>query len=238
MTTGRRAEHPRNFLQGFKGYLHVDGYPGYHKVTDVTLVGCWAHARRKFDEAIKVLPPSQDKTATAAQQGLTFCNQLFAIERDLADVTAEKRKTIRQERSLPILDAYLAWLKQQRSRTLPKSKLGEAITYSLNQWEKLTAFLKDGRLEIDNNRSERAIKPFVIGRKNWLFANTPRGAKASATIYSVIEKAKENGLNPFKYLQYLFEQLPQLTDPKDPDVLDKLLPWSASLPLTCRVFKN
>ena len=152
--------------------------------------------------------------------------------------TAEERHTIRQERSLPVLDAYLAWLKQQRSRTLPKSKLGEAITYSLNQWEKLTAFLKDGRLEIDNNRSERAIKPFVIGRKNWLFANTPRGAKASATIYSVIETAKENSLNPFKYLQYLFEQLPQLADPKDPDELDKLLPWSASLPLTCRVFKN
>jgi hypothetical protein len=180
----------------------------------------------------------QDKTATAAQQGLAFCNQLFAIERDLAKATAEERHTIRQERSLPVLDAYLAWLKQQRSRTLPKSKLGEAITYSLNQWEKLTAFLKDGRLEIDNNRSERAIKPFVIGRKNWLFANTPRGAKASATIYSVIETAKENSLNPFKYLQYLFEQLPQLADPNDPVVLDKMLPWSASLPLSCRVFKQ
>src|SRR5690606_34820992 len=165
-----------------------------------------AHARRKFDEAIKALPPTQEKMATATQQGLSFCNQLFAIERDLADATAEERQTIRQERSLPILDAYLAWLKQQRSRTLPKSKLGEAITYSLNQWEKLTAFLKDGRLEIDNNRSERAIKPFVIGRKNWLFANTPRGAKASATIYSIIETAKENSLNPFQYLQYLFEQ--------------------------------
>jgi transposase len=234
----RGGEHPRNFLQGFSGYLHVDGYAGYHKVGNVTLVGCWAHARRKFDEAIKALPPTQDKTATAAQQGLAFCNQLFAIERDLAKATAEERHTIRQVRSLPVVDAYLAWLKQQRSRTLPKSKLGEAITYSLNQWEKLTAFLKDGRLEIDNNRSERAIKPFVIGRKNWLFANTPRGAKASAIIYSVIETAKENNLNPFKYLQYLFEQLPQLADPKDADALDKLLPWSASLPLTCRVFKN
>jgi transposase len=234
----RGGEHPRNFLQGFKGFLHVDGYPGYHKVENVTLVGCWAHARRKFDEALKALPPTQDKTATATQQGLVFCNQLFAIERSLTEETAERRHTLRQERSLPVLEAYLAWLKQQRSRTLPKSKLGEAITYSLNQWEKLTAFLQDGRLEIDNNRSERAIKPFVIGRKNWLFANTPRGAKASATIYSVIETAKENGLNPFKYLQYLFEQLPQLADPKDTDELDKLLPWSASLPLTCRVFKK
>jgi hypothetical protein len=100
----------------------------------------------------------------------------------------------------------------------------------------LTAFLQDGRLEIDNNRSERSIKPFVIGRKNWLFANTQRGAKASAAIYSVIETAKENGLHPFQYLKYLFEQLPQLQDPRDPEALEPFLPWSTSLPLTCRVF--
>ncbi|EJL44546.1 Transposase IS66 family, partial [Brevibacillus sp. CF112] len=203
-----------------------------------TLVGCWAHARRKFDEALKALPASQDKNETAAQQGLQFCNQLFAIERELKDVTPEERYTVRMERSKPILDAYLAWLRQQRPRTLPKSLLGQAIAYSLNQWDKLTAFLQDGRLEIDNNRSERSMKPFVIGRKNWLFANTPRGAKASAIIYSVIETAKENGLNPFKYLTYLFEQLPQLPDLKNPETLDSLLPWSPSLPLTCRVFNS
>ncbi|WP_159888744.1 IS66 family transposase [Paenibacillus puerhi] len=234
----RGGEHPRQFLSGFSGYLHVDGYAGYHKVKKVTLVGCWAHARRKFDEALKVLPASQDKTETAAGQGLQFCNQLFAIERELKDVAPEERQRIRLERSQPVLDAYLAWLRAQRSRTLPKSLLGQAITYSLNQWNKLTAFLKDGCLEIDNNRSERSIKPFVIGRKNWLFANTPRGAKASATVYSVIETAKENGLNPFQYLKYLFEQLPQLADPRDPEALDRLLPWSPSLPLTVRVFKS
>ncbi len=230
----RGGEHARNFLSGFRGYLHVDGYSGYHKVQGVTLVGCWAHARRKFDEALKALPAGQDKSGTAAQQGLKFCNELFAIERELKDAAPEERYTVRMERSKPLLEAYLAWLRQQRSRTLPKSLLGQAIAYSLNQWDKLTAFLKDGRLEIDNNRSERSIKPFVIGRKNWLFANTPRGAKASATIYSVIETAKENGLNPFQYLKYLFEQLPQLPDPKDPEELDRLLPWSSSLPLTCR----
>jgi transposase len=234
----RGGEHPRSFLSGFSGYLHVDGYPGYHKVPRVTLVGCWAHARRKFDEALKALPPSQDKTYTAAEQGLQFCNQLFSIERELKDVAPEERYTVRMERSKPILDAYLAWLRQQRTRTLPKSLLGQAIAYSLNQWDKLTAYLKDGRLEMDNNRSERSMKPFVIGRKNWLFANTPRGAKASAIIYSVIETAKENGLNPFKYLTYLFEQLPQLADPKNPEALDRLLPWSSSLPLTCRVFPS
>lgn len=234
----RGGEHPRNFLAGFHGYLHVDGYSGYHKVSGVTLIGCWAHARRKYDEALKAMPVGADKSGTVAEQGLQFCNQLFAIERELKDETPENRHRIRQEQSQPVLDAYLVWLRQQRSRMLPKSKLGEAITYSWNQWDKLVSFLKDGRLEIDNNRSERAIKPFVIGRKNWLFANTPRGAKASAIIYSVMETAKENGLNPFKYLVYLFEQLPQLPDPKNPEVLDKLLPWSPSLPLTCRVFKS
>ncbi|MNF62830.1 Transposase IS66 family protein [compost metagenome] len=234
----RGGENPRDYLNGFSGYLHVDGYAGYHKVKNVSLVGCWAHARRKFDEALKALPPSSDKAETASKQGLQFCNELFAIERELKDAAPEERYNIRMERSRPILDAYLVWLKQQRSRTLPKSLLGQAIAYSMNQWDKLTAFLKDGRLELDNNRSERSIKPFVIGRKNWLFANTPRGAKASADIYSVIETAKENGLNPFQYLLYLFEQLPQLPDLSDPEVLDSLLPWSPTLPLACRMIKS
>ncbi|ANB60157.1 IS66 family transposase [Anoxybacteroides amylolyticum] len=234
----RNGEHPRNFLSGFRGYLHVDGYSGYHKVQGVTLVGCWAHARRKFDEALKAMPAGQPKTETAARQGLEFCNQLFAIERGLRDASPEERYAVRMERSKPILEAYLAWLQKQRPRTLPKSLLGQAIAYSLNQWDKLTAFLQDGRLEIDNNRSERSIKPFVIGRKNWLFANSPRGAQASATIYSVIETAKENGLNPFQYLKYLFEQLPQLADPKDTEALDNLLPWSPTLPLVCRTTQS
>lgn len=233
----RGGEHPRNFLSGFSGYLHVDGYAGYHKVKNATLVGCWAHARRKFDEALKVLPASEQKTDTVAHQGLKFCNQLFAIERELKDATPEERHHIREERSRPVLDAYLAWLREQRSRTLRKSLVGQAITYSINQWDKLTAFMKDGRLEIDNNRSERAIKPFVIGRKNWLFANTPRGAKASAAIYSVLETAKENGLNPFHYLVHVFEQLPQLNDLKNTEEIDKFLPWSKSLPDNCRIKK-
>ncbi|TFE26250.1 IS66 family transposase [Cohnella luojiensis] len=233
----RGGEHPRNFLSGFKGYLHVDGYAGYHKVAAVTLVGCWAHARRKYDEALKAAPQTKGLAETVAGQGLAYCNALFAIEQDLKDATPEVRHAERQKRSLPIVEAYSTWLRQQKARTLPKSLVGQAITYSSNQWEKLTAFLKDGRLEIDNNRSERSIKPFVIGRKNWLFANTPRGAKASAAIYSLIETAKENKLNPFQYLKYLFEQLPQLSDPHDLEALMPFLPWSPSIPLNCRVFK-
>ncbi len=123
---------------------------------------------------------------------------------------------------------------EARSIASPKSKLGEAITYCLNQWRKLNAFLLDGRLELDNNRSERAIKPFVIGRKNWLFANTPGGARSSATIYSLVETAKENGLNPFTYLTYLFERLPNI-NLKDPVAVDELLPWSAAVQALYRV---
>jgi len=230
----RGGEHPRDFLAGFRGYLHVDGYADYHKVNGVTLVGCWAHARRKYDEALKAAPEAKGNPGTVAAQGLAYCNQLYAIERKLKDSTPEERYNMREEQSRPVLEAYHAWLRQQRSRTMPKSLIGQAIAYSLNQWDKLTAFLKDGRLEIDNNRSERSIKPFVIGRKNWLFANTPRGAKASAAIYSVIETAKENGLHPFRYLTYLFEQLPQLPDLREPKVLEPFMPWSSSLPDTCR----
>jgi transposase len=234
----RAGEHPRKFLSAFSGYLHVDGYAGYHKVSDVTLVGCWAHARRKFDEALKALPDSKSSASVTAKEGLDFCNRLFAIERDLKDSTPDERYTIRLERSRPVLDAFSVWLRTQRSRVLPKSAFGKAITYCRNQWDKLEAFMKDGRLELDNNRSERSIKPFVIGRKNWMFANTPRGAHASAVIYSMIETAKENGLNPLLYLTYLFENLPQLADPKDQNALDQLLPWSQTLPLACRVFNK
>jgi hypothetical protein len=232
----RAGEHPKRFLGGFTGYLHTDGYDSYDQVAGVTRVGCWAHARRKFFDAIAALPKNVPAASTVAQQGLDFCNHLYAIERQAEGQPPEKRFAIRQEQSRPVLDACLAWLQEQQGRVLPKSLTGAVITYCLNQWERLNAYLLDGRLEIDNNRSERAIKPFVIGRKNWLFANTPRGTQASATIYSLVETAKENRLHPFYYLTYLLEKLPQLPDLKDEKALDALLPWSSSLPLTCRVF--
>ncbi len=164
----RAGENPKNFLNGFKGYLQVDGYAGYHKVPEVKLVGCWAHARRGFTDALKTLPPGSTKPVVATE-GLDFCNQLYAVERKLRGLNPAERKKARLIQSKPILDAFLGWLKTQERKVLPKSALGKAIQYCLNQWEKLMAFLEDGRLEIDNNRSERAIKPVVIGRKNWLF---------------------------------------------------------------------
>lgn len=222
------------FLKDFKGYLHVDGYAGYDGIPNIQLVGCWAHARCKFVEALKAIPAKEQSMPSATREGLEFCDKLFAIERELHDMTPDKRYEGRLEKSRPVLDAFWAWLKCQTPRVLPKSALGQALQYCRNQKDKLECFMKDGRLELDNNRSERSIKPFVIGRKNWLFANTPKGACASATIYSIVETAKENGLNPFKYLQFIFERLPNM-DPKDKRALDELLPWSASLPESCKV---
>lgn len=229
----RAAEHPRRFLSGFSGYLHVDGYAGYESVPGVTLVGCWAHARRKFDEALKSLPSSaRSGRRVVAQEGLEYCNRLFSIEASLKNASAAYRHEQRLLRSRPVLDGFKAWLDAEGPKALPKSALAKAITYCQNQWGKLVAFLEDGRLEISNNRSERSIKPFVIGRKNWLFANTPRGARASAVVYSIVETAKENGLRPFEYLTHLFERLPNV-DLTDPAALDALLPWSETLPEAC-----
>ena len=236
--TTRHSKHPKAFLKSFKGYLHVDGYAGYHGLEKVELVGCLAHARRKFDEALKSLPAHVDKKESIAAEGMQFCNQLFKIERqingEIENCTPEQRKEYRLEHSKPILDAFLTWLKSKRPQVPPKSKLGDAIIYCINQWSKLTAFLKDGRLELDNNRAERSIKPFVMGRKAWMFAQSMKGAKASAIIYSIVETAKENRLNPLNYLTFLFEQLP-LIDLDDVEAIDQLLPWSATIPEVCRI---
>lgn len=240
-TQGRSGDYAKRFLRGFSGYLHTDGYAGYHKLADdpgdgqsgIRLAGCWAHARRKYDEALKALGPKESPGAVTIQKGLEYCNKLFKIEDAIKDLPADVRKERRIMEAQPVLAEYFDWAKRSESVILPKSKLGDAIGYSLKQRKYLEAYLLDGRLEISNNRAERSIKPFVIGRKNWLFSNTPKGADASAIIYSLIETAKENDLNPFPYLQYLFEQLPNI-DIADSEILKKYLPWSNELPDHCR----
>ena len=222
---GRGAKHPKEFLAGYKGYLHTDGYAGYHDLgEDITVVGCWAHARRKFDEAAKSLPKGKAK-GSSASQGLTYCNLLFGIEQEIADKTAEQRYEERLKQAKPVLDAMFAWA---NSRTAaPKSALGKAFTYLKEQWPYLTNYLKDGRLEISNNRAERSIKPFVIDRKNFLFANTPKGASGSAVMFSLIQTAIENGLDPYKYLTWLLRKAKD-TDLTDEHTIQTLLPWNAS----------
>ena len=221
---GRGAKHPKEFLAGYKGYLHTDGYAGYHDLgEDITVVGCWAHLRRKFDEAVKSLPKGKSK-GSSASQGLAYCNLLFEIEQGLADKTVEERYDERLKQAKPVLDAMFAWA---NSRTAaPQSALGKAFHYLKEQWPYLTNYLKDGRLEISNNRAERSIKPFVIDRKNFLFANTPKGATGSAIMFSLIQTAIENGLDPYKYLTWLLKQAKDV-DLTNTETVKKLLPWNA-----------
>mgnify|MGYP001125525610 CR=1 FL=1 len=232
--TTRAGKHAEQFLKDFSGWLHADGYAGYHVVKKATLVGCWAHARRNFAEALSVLPVETRNQPSVALEGMNFCNQLFAIEREFADATPADRFEGRLQKSKPVLDSMAAWLKQIKPKILPKSLLGKAVQYCFNQWDYLTNFLEDGRLEIDNNRSERAIKPFVIGRKNWMFCASSRGATASATIYSIVETAKENDLNVTSYLNWLLDKLANV-DLKDPEALDQLMPWAGVVPECLRL---
>jgi transposase len=228
---GRGGEYPKAFLKGFHGYLQTDGFVSYNGLEKVIRVGCWAHCRRLFDEAMKC--SGKGKRSPTAEQGVAYCTQLFKLEKELDKVTPEERYEQRLEKEKPVLDAMLAWANTRTAA--PKSSLGKALTYLKNQWEYLNNYLLDSRLELSNNRAERSIKPFVIGRKNWLFANTPKGARSSAVIYSLIETAKENRLDPYRYLCWVLGQAPKLSR-SDPEWASRLLPENA--PQECRVTKQ
>ena len=228
----RKAAHAEEFLKGFSGWLHADGYQGYHKLPEnIRVVGCWAHARRKFDEALQTLP-KEDRKGSLAATGECYCTRLFQLEESFAELTPEERYAKRLEQEKPVLDALLVWANETISKTAPKSALGKALHYLLEQWTYLVRYLEDGRLELSNNRAERSIKPFVMGRKNWLFVNTPAGAQSSAVIYSLIETAKENKLDPHRYLLWVLQSAPVLSQ-ADEFWAEKLLP--ANAPQECHV---
>jgi transposase len=213
----RAAQCPITFLDGYANYLQVDGYIAYEK-TAAILAGCMAHARRKFIDA----KTAQGKNKTGkADVVLSLIGKLYGIEASIKAKNNNEKYQARQEKSKPLFDKIHRWVIDNRERIPPKSKLGEAITYWNNQAHKLETYLKNGRINIDNNRAERAIKPFVIGRKNWLFSNTARGANASAILYSFVETAKANGLLVDSYLQTCLGELA-----KKPNSLEHLLPWN------------
>jgi transposase len=225
----REQKHPQGFLEDFKGFVHTDGYQAYHNLPpDITVVGCWAHVRRKFEDLLKKTPTSKRKGSNA-ETGVAYINALFRIERELADLSPEERLIQRTLKSRPISDAFFTWVIGLGA--LPKTSLGQAVSYAISQRSYLENVFLDGRTEISNNRCERAVKSFVMGRKAWLFSNTPSGAKASSVMYSIIETAKENGLHPFRYFEFLLETLP---NSKSSDI-DALLPWCESLPEHCRL---
>ena len=219
---------PVRLLAGFKGVLLTDGYGVYDDAAEVlgcTHAGCMAHVRRYFDEARKAGDSTHAKTA------LDFIGKLSLIERVLWDrdrpCTPAQRVALRQRQSAPIIAEFYAWLEALAPKVLPEGRLGKAVHYALGQWSKLSVFLTHGEVPLTNNRCENAIRPFVLGRKGWLFADTVKGAVASANLYSLVETAKANGVEPFAYLSVLFERLPHLKSVED---FEAVLPWAVDLP--------
>lgn len=227
----RNGDHAVNYLKDFKGYVHSDGYSGYNKLTDIIRVGCWAHLRRKFVEAIpqKAKP---DGLPTSAETGRQYCDKLFAIEDSFKNLSAEERFCKRLELEKPVLEAFWCWL--DSINALKGSALGKAVTYAKNQKPYMENYLLDGRCSLSNNAAENAIRPFTVGRKNWLFADTPKGASASATIYSLVETAKANGLNVYAYLQHLLLYMPDTEWQRYPEELDELMPWAPEVQEQCK----
>ena len=219
----RSGKWAKTFLEGFKGVLITDGYGGYNKVQDAEHAGCWAHMRRKWLDA---MPEGADAKTCKAAQGYEFCNRLFELERQFEELTAEERLMQRKEKSGPVFEAYWTWL-----NTIPRptGKLKDAVTYAQNQKAHLCAFLEHGEIEISNNQVENAIRPFVIGRKGWLFADTSQGAEASAIIYSLMETAKANSLRLDDDLLHLLSVLPERAEQRKDFEIDDLLPWSEEM---------
>ena len=217
----RSGKRPESFLRGFAGCLVTDGYAGYNQVQNVTHCGCWAHARRKWREA---MPEGATVKTSKAAVGFQYCNKLFAEERKCAPNHPKYRQEYRQNRELPLLEEYYAWLNTVHPEK--GSKLEEAVRYSLNQKQRLMAYLDHGEVPISNNLAENAIRPFTLGRKNWLFCDTPKGAEASAIVYSLVESAKANGVEPFAYLQHVLVQLPYLGKTHSHEELETLMPWA------------
>lgn len=231
----RNASHPREFLKGYDGICVTDGYQVYHtlekELEKLTIAGCWVHCRRRFDEALKLIPKSYQKESNA----FLLMKQIQAIYREegkLNDLSSDERLKQRQAVIKPLVDAFFAYLKT--INVSKKDKFGDAVGYALNQEKYLRVFLTDGDVPIDNNASERAIRGFCIGKKNWQMIDTIHGAKSSAIIYSIVETAKANNLKPFDYVQHLLEEIPKHMNDKDCSFLEDLLPWSEKLPAGIR----
>lgn len=225
----RGHEHARRHLEGYHNILQTDGYQAYDKLDNIRHMGCWAHCRRKYSEALDSAPSGTDLKRTASYRLLHKINKLFTLEKKLADKSYEEIKETRQKEAKPIIDDFFKDVKECAKVAVDKTKLSQALTYSINQEENLRLYLEDGRIEISNNRAENSIRPFCVGRRNWLFSNTVKGAEASAAIYSLVETTKLNDLKPYDYFEYLLTVLTEI-DINDDKELEKIMPWSKSLP--------
>ena len=233
----RNASHPREFLRDYTGICVTDGYQVYHTLEkereDLKIAGCWVHCRRRFNDALEVIPKAHRKESILH----LIMKQIQAIYREegkLSDFSTEDRLMQRQLVVKPLVDAFFAYLKQNEPKIPKNGKIREAFTYALNQESYLKVFLEDGDVPIDNNASERAIRGFCIGKKNWEMIDTVNGANSSAIIYSIAETTKANNLKPFDYFEYLLTEIPKHVDDKNTDFLAELLPWSDMLPENIR----
>lgn len=236
----RHASHPQEFLEKFFGIIVTDGYEVYHKLFrirggEIIVAGCWVHLNRKFKDALKGLGKSGKKTAAGsiAEEAVTKIGEMFDLDNKLDSMTPEERLQERQKKLKHLVDQFFTWLKEHRGDVTLKSLTGRAITYALNQEEYLKVFLDHGDVPMENNAAEVAIRPFCIGKKNWVMSDTIHGAKASAIVYSIVETAKANDLKPYEYMKYLLEEIPKHMDDTSLDFLDDLLPWSKKLPKEC-----
>lgn len=220
----RARENIEEVLSDYQGYIHCDGYSAYQNMSNLQVVACWAHVRRKFFEA------GDDRGMAAI--GKNYCDRLFLLEKQFKFLAPAERKKQRQKYSQPLLTEFWEWLSS--FPVLAKSKLGVAVTYTQRLKTELMAFLEDGRLVLSNNLAERNIRPLTIGRKNFLFSTSMAGARANCVAYTLIETAKANGLNAFKYLMHLFEHLPNLDFYQKPDLLENYLPWAAQMQFACK----
>jgi hypothetical protein len=226
----RGKEVPLRLFEGYSGYLQADGYASYEAVCEaegITLLGCWDHARRKFKDAQDAQPrKKKDSPPSKADMALRMIGKLYRIEREIKTLIPEEKYQQRQARSIPVLEKLKAWADKNHDKVPKDSLTGKAMFYLRNQWPKLIRYCEDGRLPISNCLAENAIRPFVIGRKAWLFADTPKGAHASAIYYSLIETAKANGLDPYAYFRQLLSQLPYADSVEK---YEALLPWNIKL---------
>jgi transposase len=231
----RNGEIARELLTGFRGYLITDAYDGYNHIEDVIRVLCWAHCRRYYIESIPLDNNGKELPGSKGAVGREYINCLFKVEAEIKALPYEEKKQKRQEASKPILDAFWAWVDETSALKTTNEKLTLALNYSKNQRYGLDVFLEDGRLPLSNNLCEANIKPYATARRAWLFADTPKGARANAIMYTLVESARANGLDVYEYLKYLLVEMPNNRHLEHPEIIDRYLPWSKELPEECQL---
>ena len=231
----RRADHPREFLNGFKGIVMSDGYQVYHKLEkerpdELVVAGCWAHAKRKFSEVVKANNKNNKVGNSLSSQAIQMITKIFHETNLLDDLPYEECKKARQTKIKLLVDQFFEWAKKHQYEVAPKSGTGEGFTYVINQEKYLRTFLDYPEIPMTNNAAEQAIRSFTVGRKNWVMIDTISGADSSAILYSIVETAKANKLKIYNYINYLLEEMPKYVNKINPEISESLLPWSKDFP--------